>query len=43
MARAKKRELALSVLGFKAKGDRASRFWRVPHRVYKAPWDLPNI
>lgn len=42
MARAKKRELALSVLGFKARADRASRFWRVTYRVYKAPRDLPN-
>jgi len=43
MARAKKRELAVSVLGFKARGDRASRFWGVPYKVYKALWDLLNI
>lgn len=42
MARAKKRELALSVLGFKARGDGASRFWRVLYRIYKVSWDLPN-
>lgn len=44
MARAKKRELAQSVLGFKARGDTASGFWSVPYRVYyKPPWDFTNI
>lgn len=43
MARAKKRELALSVVGFKAREDRAFRFWSMLYRVYKPLRDLPSI